>query len=182
VGNELASTLAPTKRAAMTPVLALYRKFARWPLGGWLFSRAVCFKAPYFATISPRILALEPGRCEARMRDRRAVHNHLGTVHAIALCNLAELCAGVMTDASLPRGMRWIPKGMSVRYLAKARGTLTGSARPEFEPRAASEGYELPVLVAVKDAGGETVFDARVLMWLSPASKPSAEPQALPAS
>jgi acyl-coenzyme A thioesterase PaaI-like protein len=163
-------------------VLATWQRLQAWPAGGWLFSRAVCFKAPYFATIAPRITRLEPNLCEARIRDRRGVHNHLGTVHAIALCNLAELCAGVMTDASLPKGMRWIPKGMSVRYLAKARGTLTGSARPEFEPRAASEGYELPVLVEVKDAGGEPVFDARVLMWLSPASKPSAARQALPAS
>ena len=66
------------------------------------------------------------------LRDRRAVHNHIGTVHAIALCNLAELCAGLMTDASLPRGMRWIPKGMSVRYLKKAHGTLRGVATPEI--------------------------------------------------
>ena len=150
----------------------------RWPCGPWLFSRAVCWKAPYFGTIRPRITRLEPNLCEARIPDRRAVHNHIGTVHAIALCNLAELCAGVMTDASLPKGMRWIPKGMSVRYLAKARGALTGVARPEFEPRVASEGYELPVLVEVRDGVGEIVFDARVAMWLSPASKP----QALPAS
>jgi acyl-coenzyme A thioesterase PaaI-like protein len=163
-------------------VLATWKRLQHWPAGEWLFSRAVCFKAPYFATISPRITRLEPNLCEARIRDRRGVHNHIGTVHAIALCNLAELCAGVMTDASLPKGMRWIPKGMSVRYLAKARGSLTGSARPEFEPREASDGYELPVLVEVQDAGGEIVFDARVLMWLSPASKPSAERQALPAS
>ena len=45
----------------MTPVLALYRKFSRWPLGNWLFSRAVCFKAPYFATIAPTFLQLEAG-------------------------------------------------------------------------------------------------------------------------
>jgi len=157
-------------------VLATWNRLRRWPAGEWLFSRAVCFKAPYFTTIPPRITKLEPNLCEARLRDRRAVHNHIGTVHAIAMCNLAELCAGVMTDASLPQGMRWIPKGMSVRYLAKAHGTLTGSARPEFEPRVASEGYELPVLVEVKDTAGETVFDARVLMWLSPSSKASALP------
>jgi hypothetical protein len=42
------------------------------------------------------------GRCEVRIRDRRRVHNHIGTVHAIALCNLAELSAGVMTDATIP--------------------------------------------------------------------------------
>jgi len=157
-------------------LLATWRRLQRWPAGEWLFSRAVCWKAPYFSTISPRITRLEPNRCEARMRDRRAVHNHIGTVHAIALCNLAELCAGVMTDASLPRGMRWIPKGMGVRYLAKARGPLKGVARPEFEPREASEAYELPVIVEVTDAGGTAVFDARVLMWLSPSSKSTALP------
>ena len=158
----------------MTRLLAMWRRMRRWPAGEWLFSRMVCFHAPYFGSIAPRITALEEGLCEARLRDRRAVHNHIGTVHAIALCNLAELCAGLMTDASLPPGMRWIPKGMSVRYLAKARGTLTGIATPEFEPRVAGEGYELPVLVEVKDAAGTTVFDARVAMWLSPASKAQA--------
>jgi uncharacterized protein (TIGR00369 family) len=151
-----------------TPVLALYRKFSRWPLGGWLFSRAVCWKAPYFATIAPTITRLEPGRCEAVMADRRRVHNHIGTVHAIALCNLAELVGGVMTDASLPPGMRWIPKGMAVQYLKKARGTLRAVATPTLEIRASETPYELPVNVDVLDAAGERVFHAEIGMWLSP--------------
>jgi acyl-coenzyme A thioesterase PaaI-like protein len=152
----------------MTPLLALYRKFQRWPAGAWLFSRAVCFKAPYFGTIAPRIELLEPGRCEATIRDRRAVHNHIGTVHAIALCNLAELCGGVMTDASLPRDMRWIPKGMTVSYLKKAQGRLRGIATPEIPIVSAASGYDLPVNVDVLDVQGERVFNARILMWLSP--------------
>src|SRR3546814_14164479 len=77
--------------AMPTSVLDLYRRITRWPAGQWLFSRAVCFKAPYFANIRPRIELLEPGRCVASLRHRRAVTNHIGTVHAIALCNLAEL-------------------------------------------------------------------------------------------
>jgi acyl-coenzyme A thioesterase PaaI-like protein len=152
----------------MSDVLALYRKFSRWPAGAWLFSRAVCFKAPYFATIAPRIERLEPGRCEATIRDRRAVHNHIGTVHAIALCNLAELCGGVMTDASLPPDMRWIPKGMTVAYLKKASGDLRGVATPEIPIVSAAQGYDLPVNVDVIDAAGDKVFNARILMWLSP--------------
>ena len=150
------------------PLLRLWRRSQRWPLGGWLFSRAVCWKAPYFGSIAPRITRLEPGLCEARMRDRRAVRNHIGTVHAIALCNLAELGAGLITDASLPRSMRWIPKGMTVRYLKKASGTMSGCARPEIPIVVADAGYDLPVLVEVRDAGGDIVFDARISMWLSP--------------
>jgi uncharacterized protein (TIGR00369 family) len=152
----------------MTPVLALYNKFSRWPLGQWLFSRAVCFKAPYFATIAPTIVRLEPGRCEAVMGDRRRVHNHIGTVHAIALCNLAELVAGVMTDASLPEGMRWIPKGMTVHYLKKATGTMRAIATPTIPLLTSSTGYDLPVNVDVTDPAGERVFNAEIRMWLSP--------------
>ena len=152
----------------MTKLLALWQRLSRWPLGGWLFSRAVCFKAPYFGSISPRIVTLESGRCEAVIKDRRRVHNHIGTVHAIALCNLAELTAGVMTDASLPRGMRWIPKGMSVQYLKKAQGTLRGVATPAIPLVSAETAYDLPVDVAIFNSAGEKVFSAEIGMWLSP--------------
>ena len=152
-------------------VLSLYRRITRWPAGHWIFSRLVCLKAPYFATIAPRFVALEPGRCEVRIRDRRRVHNHIGSVHAIALCNLAELGAGVMTDATIPAGMRWIPKGMSVEYLKKAEGTLYGIATPESAARTSHDGYEWPVAVRVIDAAGEAVFRARVMMWVSPSKR-----------
>ena len=148
-------------------VLTLYRRITRLPAGHWIFSRLVCFKAPYFATIAPRFVALEPGRCEVRIRDRRRVHNHIGTVHAIALCNLAELSTGVMTDATIPADMRWIPKGMSVRYLAKARGAMTATAIvPAID--AATSAHEQRVHVEVHDAAGQLVFDADIAMWISP--------------
>ena len=151
-----------------TSLLSLYRKVTRWPAGHWLFSRAVCFKAPFFGTIAPRIVALQPNRCEVRIADRRRVHNHLGTVHAIALCNLAELAAGVMTDATLPPSMRWIPKGMTVEYLKKATGTMHGVATPDVPLVESASGYELPVTVVVKNDAGEAVFRASIGMWVSP--------------
>ncbi len=152
----------------MPDILNLHRRLARGPFGIWLFSRLVCFKAPYFATIGPRIHVLEPGRCEATIRDRRKVRNHIGTVHAIALCNLAELTGGLVTDVSIPASMRWIPKGMTVEYLKKAKGTARAVARPQIEPREAVEGYELPVAVEVFDPSGEKVFRARIAIWVSP--------------
>jgi hypothetical protein len=96
------------------------------------------------------------------------VHNHIGTVHAIALCNLAELCAGVMTDASLPADMRWIPKGMTVAYLQKAHGTIRGIATPMIPIVSSSNGYDLPVNVDVLNHAGEKVFHAEIRMWLTP--------------
>jgi acyl-coenzyme A thioesterase PaaI-like protein len=154
-----------------TAVLSLYRQLTRWPGGAWIFSRIICLKAPYFATIAPRFVALEPGRCEVCIRDRRRVHNHIGTVHAIALCNLAELSAGVMTDATIPAGMRWIPKGMTVEYLAKAVGTMHAEAVPERAAVESASGYEWPVAVRVSDSAGQLVFRARIAMWVSPRAR-----------
>jgi len=147
--------------------LALFRRFGGSAPGRWLVSRAVCWRAPYFASIAPRIERLEPGRCVVRMRDRRAVRNHLGTVHAIALCNMAELAGGLATDATIPASMRWIPKGMSVRYLAKARGPMTATA---IVPSVADAGraQELQAHVEVRDAADAAVFAADITMWVSP--------------
>lgn len=149
-------------------VLEIYRKLERKPLGKWLFSRLICFKAPYFGSIGPRIVELRPNHGEATIRHRRRVTNHLGTVHAIALCNLAEFIGGLTCDVSIPKSMRWIPKGMRVEYLKKAVGTMHAVAMPAFPPHEAAEAYELPFEVVVVDPQGETVFKATISMWVSP--------------
>lgn len=46
-------------------------------------------------TIRPHILAMKPGMSIIRMKQRWGVHNHIGTVHAIAVCNLVELTMGM---------------------------------------------------------------------------------------
>ena len=151
-------------------ILDLYRRLAGKPGGRWLFSKLVCFKAPYFASIAPRIVSLAPQRGVARIKHRRRVTNHIGTVHAIALCNLAEFVGGLTCDVSLPRGMRWIPKGMQVEYLKKAVGTMTATAEPAFTPDVRAEGYDLPVNVSVRDDAGVEVFRAVIAMWITPAA------------
>jgi acyl-coenzyme A thioesterase PaaI-like protein len=154
--------------AMSASTLSLYRRITRWPAGHWIFSRAICVKAPYFATIAPRFIALEPGHCEIRIRDRRRVHNHLGTVHAIALCNLAELSAGMLAEVTVPSGMRWIPKGMTVEYLKLAVGTMRAVATPDAALLAADDGQAWPVTVLITDPAGQLVFRASVMMWVSP--------------
>ena len=155
--------------------IRLWRRLGGSGFGRWLFTRIVCAKAPYFASISPLITRLEPGVCEAHLRQRRRVQNHIGTVHAIALCNLAELCAGLMTDVSIPGDMRWIPKDMTVRYLAKAKGRISASARPATELRSAAEPYAATIAVTLDDDAGNTVASAEIRMWLSPRPQPAAQ-------
>jgi acyl-coenzyme A thioesterase PaaI-like protein len=101
-------------------VLALYRRLERWPGGRWLFSRVFARKAPYFASIGPRVIELQPNRCEVVFRKRRRVENHIGTVHVIAIANALEMAMGGLAEATIPRHLRWIPKGMDLEYTAKA--------------------------------------------------------------
>jgi acyl-coenzyme A thioesterase PaaI-like protein len=150
-----------------SPALQLFRRYGKSAAGRWLYSRLICWRAPYFSSIRPTVEQLDSGRCVVRIRQRRRVQNHIGTVHAIALCNMAEMAGGLATDATIPAGTRWIPKGMSVRYLKKATGIMTATATvPAIAD--ASVAQELHAIVEVRDAQNEVVFDADITMWVSP--------------
>ncbi|MFO1426316.1 MAG: DUF4442 domain-containing protein [Steroidobacteraceae bacterium] len=58
--------------------------------------------APYFASIAPLVEELRTGYCVASFAKRRAVENHIGTVHALAIGNLCELAAGMVTEVTIP--------------------------------------------------------------------------------
>ncbi|HYB63667.1 MAG TPA: hotdog fold domain-containing protein [Steroidobacteraceae bacterium] len=147
--------------------LAIWQRLAGKPGGKWAFSRLVCLKAPYFGSIRPRFEDLRPEYCRLRIRKRRAVLNHIGTVHAIAMCNMAELAGGTMTEVTIPATHRWIPKGMTVEYLKKATTGLVAVATPESKPDWSAPGdYRVNVLVT--DRGNEAVFRAVITMWVSP--------------
>lgn len=153
--------------------LSLWQSFAAKPAGKWLFSRLVCLKAPYFGSIRPRFEELRPEYCELRMGKRRAVLNHLGTVHAIAMCNMAELAGGTMTEVTVPATHRWIPKGMTVKYLKLAKTDLVAVATPH-SPIDWSAPGEYEVNVVVRDSQAEPVFEALITMWVVP-RKPGAD-------
>lgn len=126
------------------------------------FSKMACQVAPYFSTIKPLISALHPGHATVQVPFSKEITNHLGSVHAIAMCNAAELAAGTMTDVSIPAGARWIPKGMTVEYLAKAKSDVTAVADGEAVDWQ-TEGDKI-VPVDIHDAEGKKVFTARITM------------------
>lgn len=150
---------------------AVYQNFAHVPLlGKRVFSQVVSMQAPYFGSIAPVFERLEPGLVEVSMKNRRAVHNHLGTVHAIAMCNLCEAAAGILIEATLPKTLRWIPRGMTTRYLKKAETDLVARSRMDTPARDFSGDVTLPVQVF--DTRGQVVMEADITMYVS-LKKPS---------
>lgn len=147
--------------------LNIWRNLASKPGSKWTFSRLLCLKAPYFGSISPQFEELRPEYCRVSIPKRRAVLNHLGTVHAIAMCNMAELAGGTMTEVTVPATHRWIPNGMTVEYLKKAKTDLIAIATPESVIDWSTAG-EYKVNVIVQDTQGDVVFRALITMWVSP--------------
>ena len=149
----------------MSAVLDVYNKCTGFPFGKILFSKLVCFKAPYFSTIKPRFTELRPGYGEIYMSNRRSVQNHLKSVHALAMRNLCELVAGTTLDATLPVNMRWIPKSMNIEYLRIAKTGL--KAVCEISNTVWNEKKDVPVTVSVTDAHGAEVVRATIQMHVS---------------
>jgi acyl-coenzyme A thioesterase PaaI-like protein len=152
----------PTGRALRT----LWGSLRAVPGGRAAFSGLFRLMVPYSATISPEFLELEPGFSRVRMRDRRAVRNHLHSVHAIALMNLAELASGMALMNGLPDDARAIITHLSMEYLKKARGTLIAECRCDA-PRS-NEKAEKHIEAEIRDAAGEIVARGKARWLIGP--------------
>ena len=152
----------------MNRILKTYNRLASLPLGRRIFSFLACVNAPYFSTIKPLFISLEPGRCEILMKKRRSVTNHLKTVDAIAMCNLVELAGGVCTDVSLPDDLRWIPRGMTVEYIALAKTDLKGVCLIDTERlKNWNLAEDFPAEVNCYDTSGNVVMRGIIKMHIS---------------
>jgi len=145
-------------------LLRLYSKTTSWPFGRRLFSRMFARKAPYFATISPRVTELRPNFCEVRFAKRRRVENHIGTVHVIAICNALEMAMGGLAEATIPKHLRWIPKGMQVNYTAKATSDIRATAETRPEDWAPGD---LPVTVRAYRDDNTVVVEGTIMLYVS---------------
>lgn len=143
----------------------LFKKMSAWPLGSHLFSKIAANKAPYFNSIYPHITELTDIRCVVELKKRRSVLNHIGTVHAIAMCNACELAFGMTMEAGLAKNLRWIPKGMTVRYLKKAETDLVATCDfPELKSITVGDHH---VPVKVRNLNQEIVMDADITVYVS---------------
>ena len=152
----------------MSKALRTFNLLKKYPLGKIIFSHLVCLQAPYFKTIKPHFIELEPGRCVIKIKKRRPVTNHLRTVHAIAMCNLVELAGGIGVDVSIPSHLRWIPSGMTVEYISLAKTDLTGIFEADIkELRNWDIKKSYPAVVNCYDEIGRVVMKGTIDIHLS---------------
>jgi acyl-coenzyme A thioesterase PaaI-like protein len=153
-------------------LLSAWRRLSPLPGGRWLFTQLVKWMIPYTGSVSPRVEVLEPGYARISITQRRKLEQHLGSIHAIALMNLAEFASGAAMTTALPPGFRGIVTKISIEYFKKARGTVTAESRPVL-PDLSVDG-EFDFTSEIKDQKGDVVARATVRWRLGPTPAPAA--------
>ncbi len=152
-------------------LLSAWRRLSPLPGGRWLFTQLVKWMIPYTGSVSPRVEVLEPGYARISITQRRKLEQHLGSIHAIALMNLAEFASGAAMTTALPPGYRGIVTKISIEYFKKARGTVTAESRPLL-PDLSVDG-EFDFTSEIKDQAGDVVARATVRWRLGPTPAPA---------
>jgi uncharacterized protein (TIGR00369 family) len=156
----------PSLSAPGERLRTLWRRLSPLPGGKTLFSVLLGRMTPYSGSIGARVAELSPGWCRVTLRDRRRVRNHLGSIHAIALANLAEMASGLAVLVGLPANVQGIVTGFAISYLKKARGLLVAECRADRLNVAAEQEYE--AAVTITDVQGDLVAHATARWRLRP--------------
>jgi len=152
-----------------TTLRTLWMRLSPLPGGRWLFSRVFGWLVPYSGTVRPLVTLFEPGHVRLHMRDRRAVANHLGSIHAIALANVGEAASGLALLGALPPTARGILVGIDVAYHKKARGTMEAECACEIPDVVGPIDYA--VQAHIRDYAGDEVATVTARWRLGPVPK-----------
>lgn len=159
--------MTKTVRSPGKEIRDAWTRLRRLPAGDRLFSWALGRMVPYSGSIGAVVRELAPGRARVELADRRKVRNHLDSIHAVALMNLAELSTGLALNTGLPDDARAILVRLTIEYGKKARGTLTSECA--IEPPATNERREVDVEAVIRDASGDVVAKAAARWLVGPA-------------
>lgn len=158
----------PLSRSPGPRLLRLWRRLSPLPGGKWLFARIFRRMVPYSGSVAPTIEHLEPGYARVGIPDRRANRQHLGSVHAIALLNVAEQASGLAMICGLPEHVRGIVISISMTYLKKARGPIIAVSHVPMPLPAVTANTDFEVAAECLDREDNIVARATVTWRLGP--------------
>jgi len=143
-----------------------YQLISALPQGKRLFSLLFQQKAPYFGSAHIQVREMAPNRGEVVVPKRRSTHNHIKTVHAIAVANGLEAAMGLLAEATTPKGYRWLPKGMELEYVGLSNSDILCVATTTDADWANAP--DVPVTVTATRKDGKVVVQGKIHIWVTP--------------
>ena len=112
----------------------------------------------FAGTSGVEFVTLTSSTVHVRVRNRKKVQNHIGSVHAAAMALLAETATGIVVGMNVPDDRIPVIKTLKVDYLKRAKGDMEAIATltPEdIERIRTTEKGDIVVPVTVTDAEGK---------------------------
>ena len=76
---------------------------------------------------------------------------------------------GLIAESTIPKNLRWIPRGMDISYEKKSTGVLTATSQinPDTFFTLTTYPGEVQVPIIVTDIVGNIVTKANIRLWIS---------------
>ena len=132
-----------------------------------LVSRAIGRTIPFVGTSGLQIEKITATEVIVRLKDSRAVHNHIGGLHAGAMALLAETATGLVVALNVAGHCVPLIRTLDVSFNRPAQGALRASAslpQEEAERIQTSEVGKITVPLHIEDDAGKEPIDAQ-LQW-----------------
>jgi acyl-coenzyme A thioesterase PaaI-like protein len=134
-----------------------------------VFGRVIKFAG----TAGVEVLELKGNQSVLRLKNRKKVQNHIGSVHAAATGLLAESATGFLVGLHLPDSKLPLLKQMQIAYVKRSSGDLTAVATLTDEQIASmlsEDKGEVTVAVTITDSAGIEPVNAN-MTWAWVAKK-----------
>lgn len=153
---------------APNPLKKAVEKCNRYP--AWLGNRLITFMFRHTVklagTASLRILGTDGKQVTFKLRNKKKIQNHIGSVHAAAMALLAESATGFVTGINLPGDKLPLMKSMNLNYVRRASGDLIAVAsltdQQIIQMQEAEKG-EVNVKVQVTDENGDVPVECEMI-------------------
>ena len=140
------------------------------PISAFLMTKVFRHKVKLAGTTSIEVLATDGLHVKFRLKNRKKVQNHIGSVHAAAMALLAESATGFIVGINLPSDKLPLIKCMNLNYVKRATGDMTAVATLTHEQVALlsqQDKGEINVHIKVTDANGiEPVECEMIWAWV----------------
>ncbi len=143
-------TAAPNRMQRQLARLSGLPRALQAPARNWVLRRAV----PFTGTAGIEFVTMQPERVEVRLRNHRAVQNHIRGVHASAMNLLAETATGMVVGLNVRDDCLPLAKAFEMAFRKRATGGLRAIATLSPDQRQAmqaSDKGDVTVQVTVTD-------------------------------